>query len=254
MVALICQDLDINFPLYRGGSRSLKKFLVSKSSGGRFARDGADILTVKALSNINLELKRGDRLGVVGPNGAGKTTLLKVLAGIYAPSRGELISEGRITALLTTTMGINPDATGRENIILRGIFMDVRPKVMERYIDDVAEFSGLGDFLDLPVKTYSSGMLVRLCLAASTCFAPEIVLMDEWLSAGDAAFLVKAQKRLSSYVDNSSILVLASHSLPIIREWCNRGIYLCEGKIVFEGTVDEAIECYEADLAASVTE
>jgi len=244
--------LDVDFPLYRGGSRSLKKFIVSKSTGGRLARDGADILTVKALSNINLELKKGDRLGIVGPNGAGKTTLLKVLAGIYSPSRGELISEGRVTALLTTTMGINPDATGRENIILRGIFMDVRPNVMERYIDDVAEFSGLGDFIDLPVKTYSSGMLVRLCLAASTCFAPEIVLMDEWLSAGDAAFLAKAQKRLSSYVENSSMLVLASHSLTLIREWCNRGIYLKDGRIAASGSIDEVIDIYEADFAASI--
>jgi ABC-2 type transport system ATP-binding protein/lipopolysaccharide transport system ATP-binding protein len=183
-------------------------------------------------------------LALIGPNGAGKTTLLKVLAGIYQPSGGRIHSFGRVTALLTTSVGLNAEATGRENIILRGMYMDIHPREMRARIDEIAEFTELGPYLDMPVRTYSSGMMVRLSFAASTCVPSEILLMDEWLSAGDASFLAKAQKRMEQFVGASSILVLASHSLALLDQWCNRAILLDHGRIVEEGDVGKVAEEY----------
>ena len=183
--------------------------------------------------------------GIIGPNGAGKTTLLKVLAGIYEPSRGRIASSGRVTALLDATVGLNPDATGRENIILRGMYMDIHPREMRRRVDEVAAFTELGDYLDMPVRTYSSGMMIRLAFGVSTCIPPEILVMDEWLAAGDANFLAKAQKRMEEFVRDANILVLASHSLPLLKDWCNRGILLQHGKIEMVGTIEDAISAYQ---------
>ena len=206
---------------------------------------GTDRINVRALQDVTLEIKDGDRVGIIGPNGAGKTTLLKVLAGIYEPSRGRIASSGRVTALLDATVGLNPDATGRENIILRGMYMDIHPREMRRRVDEVAAFTELGDYLDMPVRTYSSGMMIRLAFGVSTCIPPEILVMDEWLAAGDANFLAKAQKRMEEFVRDANILVLASHSLPLLKDWCNRGILLQHGKIEMVGTIEDAISAYQ---------
>ena len=206
---------------------------------------GTDRINVRALQDVTLEIKDGDRVGIIGPNGAGKTTLLKVLAGIYEPSRGRIASSGRVTALLDATVGLNPDATGRENIILRGMYMDIHPREMRRRVDEVAAFTELGDYLDMPVRTYSSGMMIWLAFGVSTCIPPEILVMDEWLAAGDANFLAKAQKRMEEFVRDANILVLASHSLPLLKDWCNRGILLQHGKIEMVGTIEDAISAYQ---------
>jgi ABC-type polysaccharide/polyol phosphate transport system ATPase subunit len=244
MAFLRLRDLWVEFPIYQASNRSLKKILLAKAHGN-LARDARDRVNVVALSDLNLDIEHGNRLAVLGANGAGKSTLLKVLAGIYEPTRGQVYSSGRVSALLTASVGLDPDATGRENIVLRGMYMDVHPREMRERVDEIAEFTDLGYHLDLPVRTYSSGMVVRLCFAIATSVRPEILLMDEWLAAGDAGFLVKARRRMEKFVGGSSILVLASHSIPILQEWCNRAILLDQGRIVAAGDVEEIAAVYQ---------
>ncbi len=246
MPSLRLRDVSVEFPIYSGSSRSLKKLLFNTTTQGNLARDARDRITVQALTGVNLDIEHGDRLAIIGANGAGKSTLLKVLAGIYAPTHGQVHANGRISALLTASVGFNPDATGRENIINRGMYMDVRPRDMRARIDEIAEFTELGYYIDMPVRTYSSGMMIRLCFAVATSMQPEILLMDEWLAAGDAGFLSKARRRMEEFVSVSSILVLASHSLPLLAEWCNRAILLEHGRIVGAGDIAEVAACYEA--------
>jgi ABC-type polysaccharide/polyol phosphate transport system ATPase subunit len=245
MASLRLRDLSVEFPIYTGGSRSLKKLLVNRTTSGNLARDARDRVAVRALSEITLDIEHGDRLAIIGANGAGKSTLLKVLAGIYAPTGGRMHATGRVSALLTASVGLNPDATGRENIVTRGMYMDVHPRDMRARVEEIAEFTELGYYIDMPVRTYSSGMMVRLCFAVATSVRPEILLMDEWLAAGDAAFLAKAQRRMEEFLSSTSILVLASHSMSLLREWCNRAILLEQGHIVAIGGVDEVADRYE---------
>src|ERR1700686_3615996 len=239
MSASIClRDVSVEFPIYSGGSRSLKKLLFNSTTQGNLARDASDRITVLALSGITLDIKHRDRLAIIGANGAGKSTLLKVLAGIYAPTGGRMHARGRVSALLTASVGLNPEATGRENIIIRGMFMDVHPRDMRLRVDEIAEFTDLGYYIDMPVRTYSSGMMVRLCFAVATSVRPQILLMDEWIAAGDAAFLSKARQRMEDFLSGASILALASHSLPLLQEWCNRAVLLDHGRITAVGSVE----------------
>ena len=249
MTALLrLRDIAVEFPIYSGGSRSLKKVLFSRTTQGNLARGAHDRITVLALSDITLDIEHGDRLAIIGANGAGKSTLLKVLAGIYEPTRGRFHAEGQISALLTASVGLNPDATGRENIITRGMFMDVHPRDMRPRIDEIAEFTELGYYIDMPVRTYSAGMMIRLCFAVATSVRPQILLMDEWIAAGDAAFLNKARQRMEDFLASTSILVLASHSVPLLKEWCNRAILLDHGRIVAMGGVEEVAAAYERSI------
>jgi ABC-2 type transport system ATP-binding protein/lipopolysaccharide transport system ATP-binding protein len=243
--SLRLRDIAVEFPIYSGGSRSLRKVLFNRTTQGNLARDAHDRITVQALSGITLDIETGDRVALIGANGAGKSTLLKVLAGIYEPTRGQLHASGRISALLTASIGLNPDATGRENIITRGLFMDVHPRDMRPRIEEIIEFTELGYFIDMPVRTYSAGMMIRLCFAVATSVRPQILLMDEWVGAGDAAFLNKARRRMEDFLSGTSILVLASHSVPLLKEWCNRAILLDHGHIVAMGSVDEVGAAYE---------
>jgi ABC-2 type transport system ATP-binding protein/lipopolysaccharide transport system ATP-binding protein len=249
MAFLRLHNLSVEFPVYQGGSQSLKKMLVAATTQGNLARDAMDRINVRALNDVTLNIEDGDRLGLIGANGAGKTTLLRVLAGIYAPTRGEFDSSGKVSALLDVSVGLNPEATGRENIILRGMYMNIHPREMRLRVDDIAAFTELGPYLDMPTRTYSSGMMIRLGFAVSTCVPPEILVMDEWLSAGDASFLDKAQRRMETFVGSSSILVLASHSTDLLRKWCNRGILLQHGRIVAQGDINEVIDAYTGAVA-----
>jgi ABC-type polysaccharide/polyol phosphate transport system ATPase subunit len=248
MAFLRLRNLTIEFPMYQGSSRSLKKLLVATTTQGNIARDATDRINVRALNDVTLDIEDGDRVGLVGANGAGKTTLLRVLGGIYLPTRGWVYTSGKISAVLDVSLGLNPDATGRENIILRGMYMNIHPREMRARVDEIAEFTELGPYLDMPARTYSAGMMVRLGFAVSTCIPPEILLMDEWLSAGDARFLDKAQKRMEQFVGSSSILVLASHSPILLSKWCNRGILLQQGRIVKQGDIKDVIATYTEGL------
>jgi ABC-2 type transport system ATP-binding protein/lipopolysaccharide transport system ATP-binding protein len=242
---LRARGLSVEFPIYQGSSRSLKKALVATSTQGNLARDALDRINVRALTDVSFDINDGDRVALIGANGAGKTTLLKVMAGIYEPTHGHIAASSRVSALLDASLGLNADATGYENIVLRGMYMDIHPRDMRAHLDEIAEFTELGHYLDMPVRTYSAGMTIRLAFAVSTCIPPEILVMDEWLSAGDAHFLDKAQKRMETFVRRSNILVLASHSLDLIRQWCNRGILLQQGHIRAMGDVSEVIAAYE---------
>jgi homopolymeric O-antigen transport system ATP-binding protein len=249
MASISLRDVSVDFPLYQGGSRSLKKAILASSTKGNLAQDAFDRVMVRALRDLNLTIDRGDRVGLLGSNGAGKTTLLRVLAGIFEPTLGTVSISGRVSALLNISLGLDPDATGRENILLRGMYMEMHPKQMREHAEDIISFTELGEYIDMPTRTYSSGMMVRLAFAISTCLPPEILLMDEWLAAGDARFLAKAKKRMADFVNSSSILVLASHSMELLLEWCQTGILLDQGRIVASGRIGDVIKVYE-DMVA----
>ncbi|HET6306509.1 MAG TPA: ABC transporter ATP-binding protein [Rhodopila sp.] len=236
-------NLSVLFPLYHGSARSLKKMVVAAASG-RLGKDQQQRIVVRALSDINLRLGSGDRLGLVGTNGAGKTTLLRVLAGIYEPVLGRLRVQGSLNALLDPNLGMNMELTGRENILLRGLYNGLPRSALPRLEEDVAEFAQLADFIDLPVRIYSAGMVVRLGFALATAIKPQILLMDEWFLAGDAVFLDKARHRLEEMVRGAEILVLSSHQADIVRTWCSRVLWLDQGKVVADGPADTVLDRY----------
>ncbi|RYF67072.1 MAG: ABC transporter ATP-binding protein, partial [Comamonadaceae bacterium] len=225
MALISLKNVSVSFPIYGAGSASLKKTLASSVTGGRFGKE-TGVNVVQALSNINLELKSGDRLGLVGHNGAGKSTLLRALAGVYEPSAGEFIRQGTVASLIDPALGIEPDASGIENIMLRGLVMGMSKRQIDDLTPSICEFSGLGEYVNMPVRTYSTGMLMRLAFSISTSVEADILLMDEWLSVGDADFTAKAEQRMKDVVAKSGILVLASHSPELIAKECNRVIHL----------------------------
>lgn len=243
MANLIIDNVSVAFPLYHGESRSLKKTVFAAASG-RLGQDRKHRLVVEALRNVSFSLHTGDRLGFIGSNGAGKTTLLRAMAGIYEPVGGAITIDGAVTALLDPGQGMNFDLTGQENIRLRGLFNGLNDSEIRQLQADVAEFAGLDQFLALPVRTYSSGMIVRLGFALATAIKPQILLMDEWILAGDASFLDKARHRLETMVRGAEILVLSSHSADIILQWCNRVIWMDGGQIKADGTPEEVLAAY----------
>ncbi len=237
------QDVSVLFPLYHGNSRSLKKMLVAAASG-RLAEDQQHRVVVRALSDISFNLGSGERLGLIGSNGAGKTTLLRVLAGIYEPVSGSIRISGTLNALLDPSLGMSADLTGRENIMLKGLYNGFSRQMLTRLEEDVIEFAELSDFIDLPMRIYSAGMAVRLGFALATAMRPRILLMDEWFLAGDAAFMEKARQRLEDMVRAADILVLSTHADAVIREWCTRVIWLDKGRIQADGPAAEILDQY----------
>ncbi len=247
--SITATDLSIDFPIFNASHRSLKKRVLHATTGGRIAGDAGQRVSVRALEGLNFDLRPGDRVGLVGHNGAGKTTLLRVLSGVYPPSSGKLDVQGRIASLTDISVGIDGEATGFENIYLRGIVMGMTPAEINEKMDEIADFSELGDYLNMPVRTYSSGMQLRLAFAVSTSVQADIILMDEWLSVGDAKFAKKASERLDHMVANSSILVIASHQEDILERLCNRRITMEHGKLVSDVSTKAADQ---ADASAPV--
>jgi len=243
MAQLTAFNISVDFPLYHSDNRSLKKTILGRASN-RFGQDKKHRPVVQALRNISFSLRSGDRLGLVGSNGSGKTTLLRALSGIYQPTVGSLSMEGRLTSLLDPAHGMNMDLSGRENIRLRGYFLGLPAAEIDRLVADVEDFSELAQFIDLPVRNYSSGMVLRLAFAMATFFPPEILLMDEWILAGDAAFMEKAKERIEGMVRHADILVLASHSASTLAEWCNRLIWLENGQINSDGSPLDVLSNY----------
>jgi homopolymeric O-antigen transport system ATP-binding protein len=232
MAHVVAERICVEFPIWNPARRSLKSAVANAATGGRLARETSTRVVVQALTDLSFEFKRGDRIGLVGHNGSGKTTLLRVLTGIYEPVRGRLDVSGRVSSLLDLSLGMNHEATGLENIALRGVLMGMSPSAIEERIDEIAEFSELGDYLSMPIRTYSSGMLLRLAFAVSTSVSPEILLLDEWLSAGDAGFREKADRRMHEMIESSAIVVLASHDENLIRRFCSRMLRLEHGRSV----------------------
>lgn len=235
---------NVVFPVFNASGRRLTNQLIRVATGGQVGRSENGKVLVKALDNINLELKSGDRLGIVGHNGAGKSTLLRLLAGIYEPSSGLIKREGNISSLTDIALGISPELTGRDNILTRGILMGLSRKQIKDKMEEIIEFSELGDFIDLPVRTYSTGMGMRLAFSVATIIQPEILIMDEWLSVGDEEFVNKAEARIRKIVDDSDILIIASHSRGLLERNCNQAIWLEHGKIIGQGNVQEITESY----------
>jgi lipopolysaccharide transport system ATP-binding protein len=221
--------------------------LVSAATGGVLTAQRGGHISIEALKNLDLEISTGDRLGIMGHNGSGKSTLLRLLSGIYEPSSGKIERSGSIASLVDISLGINAESTGRENIFLRGKLMGLSKKEIDEKIDEIIEFSELGDYINLPVRIYSSGMLLRLAFSVSTSITADILIMDEWLSVGDGAFAERASNRLRELVDSSEILVIASHTRSLIEETCNKVVWLEHGVIKKVGPVDEIVPEYFGD-------
>jgi ABC-type polysaccharide/polyol phosphate transport system ATPase subunit len=242
MASISLDDVSIAFPIFTSTTRSLKTAVFSRLGGTLAAHDNTVI--VQALKNISLTLSDGDRLGLVGHNGAGKTSFLRVIAGVYPPRVGNVTVEGKISSFTDITLGMDAEATGWQNIIFRCVFLGLTFAEARALAPSIGEFSELGQYLDLPVRTYSSGMFVRLAFAISTAVQPDIVIMDEMIGAGDQSFIDKAQKRLAELLERARILVLASHSEPIIRAFCNKVLWLEKGQTKMLGSVDQVLSAY----------
>jgi len=226
-------NASIDFPIFNSKNKSFKNSLINTALGGHLKHKfNTKVILVNALKNINLIINKGDRIGILGANGSGKTTLLRMLAGIYHPTKGDIKIEGHISSLINISLGIDVEATGRENIKFRTAMMGFNNQRLNEIIDEVIYFSGIGDFIDLPFRTYSSGMQMRLLFAISISISPNILIMDEWLSVGDAEFSKRAEKKLNDLINTTDILVIASHSVDLLKKICNRYIYLENGRII----------------------
>ena len=242
MTQIILDHVNVRFPLFA------KKADVHAGTGiGRLVA-GHNQTKVHALEDISLKFGEGDRVALIGRNGAGKTTLLKVLAGIFRPHSGVVKIEGHIGALLSLGYGVRIDATGRRNILLRAMMSGLSRREAEGRIEEVAEFAELGDFIDLPLRSYSSGMMMRISFAVATAFQPEILLLDETIGTGDAKFIVKSKRRIDTLIADSGIAVIASHSPDFVTSMCNKAVWLHEGRIARIGEPRETYELYMASL------
>lgn len=244
MALIEFNNVSVDFPIYNANGRSLKKRLIQVATGGQLGADQQGRVVVRALEGLSFTLRDGDRVGLLGHNGAGKSTLLRLLSGVYEPSSGSARIEGEIGSLIDISLGIDPEATGRENIYLRGGLLGMTRTEITSQIEGIIEFSELGDFVDMPLRTYSTGMHLRLAFAVSTIVRPEILLMDEWLSVGDEGFKHKAEVRMTELVQSTNILVIASHSRDLVLHTCNRVIWLEHGKIRMDGDAQSVVFAY----------
>jgi ABC-2 type transport system ATP-binding protein/lipopolysaccharide transport system ATP-binding protein len=249
MTSIDLTNVNMEFPVYTAVGRSIRAAMLRRI-GGRI-QEGSEPgrLVVRALRNINLSLRPGDRLGLIGPNGAGKSTLLRLLSGVYEPPIGSIRVNGKVSSMLDVMLGIDHELNGYDNIILRGVLLGMSMAEARALTPEIAEFSELGEFLQLPVRTYSAGMMLRLAFAISTATQPDIVLLDEVIGVGDAAFSVKAKARLQEMVNNAAILVLASHDHTVLGLFCNQIAVLHAGEIVDIGESSEVLARYETSMA-----
>jgi ABC-2 type transport system ATP-binding protein len=247
LVSITTENACVDFPIFDAKSRSLKKTVMGMV-GGNITSE-AKVPVIEALRDISLDLGHGARVGLVGHNGAGKSTLLRLLAGIYEPTQGSAVVNGRVAPVFDLGVGMDPEVSGLENIVIRGLFLGMTRKQMEDRVDDIAEFTELGDFLRMPLRTYSTGMRVRLALGVVTSIDPEILLLDEGIGAVDAAFLEKSRKRLSELVERSGLLVFASHSDEFLRELCDTAIWMEHGRIRQHGDLEDVLTAYKGDRA-----
>jgi ABC-type polysaccharide/polyol phosphate transport system ATPase subunit len=235
MATLQLNNVSVEYPIYNASSMSLRNQLVAISTGGLMARGACNIVTVRALDCVTLNLSNGDRVGLLGHNGSGKTTLLRTMAGIFKPTTGNIVIEGRISAIFGLGAGVDPELSGHENIIRMSMLLGASYAEANARIPEIEDFTELGNFLALPVRTYSAGMQTRLTFAVATAAHPEILLMDEVIGTGDANFQAKARKRMTEFIEKSSVFVLASHSRELIRSFCNKVCTLEHGRLISEG-------------------
>lgn len=244
MAMINLQSVSVSFPVYNLNSRSFKKYFLRMATGGKVVEDANKHVMVNALNNISLRFEHGDRIGLIGHNGSGKSTLLRLLATIYEPTSGLMEVEGHISPMLDLMPGIETEMTGYENISIRGRLQGLSQREIKNQVDEIAELTGLGDYLSMPVRTYSSGMMVRLAFAISASIKPDILLIDEIFGAGDANFIEKARQKMISLLNQSSIVILATHSDELITEFCNKALLLEAGQVKFFGDTKEALDIY----------
>lgn len=245
MACIQLNNLSLEFPIYGTGKRVLKKELIRITTGGMLKNDDHRILTVKALNHVSLDIPNGMRLGLIGHNGSGKSTLLRVISGIYEPTGGTLSVEGHVTPLLNMMIGFDESSTGYEVIQIRGLLQGLSKREIKERGQEIADFSELGDYLEMPIRTYSDGMRMRLAFGILASCAPEILILDEIFGAGDATFLAKAKRRMEEMIHSSSIVVFTSHNMDLIRDICSHILWLEAGHTRFFGNVEEGIKLYE---------
>lgn len=255
MARIIADDVSVSFPLYGTQARGIKNVLFGSLTGRKSVPSTSPVgglieaemtgkVVVKALEHVSFRFEDGDRIGIVGHNGSGKTTLLRTLCGILEPTGGRLTVEGATTPMFGLSDGMNLDLSGIDNIWLRGKLLGSTPRIIRAQVDDIVAFSELGDYIHMPVRTYSSGMLIRLGFAIATSLRPEILVMDEMIGAGDAGFIDKARERLVRMVEEVSIAIVATHGMNVLKEWCNKAMLLEHGRVVAFGPVGDIIERY----------
>jgi len=246
MAHIELKQVDVEFRVDVERSTTLKSALVQ-----RFRSKVTKVRVIKALQSINMTIRSGERVGLIGHNGAGKSTLLKVMAGIYSPQRGQVEVEGHVCPLFEFATGFEMEATGWDNIRTRALLLGMSAREIQEKIEDIAQFSGLGEFLDIPVRCYSSGMLLRLAFATSTAVDPQILLLDEVMAAGDAAFIESARRRMDDLMTRASIVVFATHSLGVLPRFCERSLLLRQGRVIADGPTEDVVRLYQEGLAES---
>jgi ABC-2 type transport system ATP-binding protein len=252
MASIRLNQVSVSFPIYDARSRSIKKRVLAAAGRSRIGTGEDNHVVIRALNGISVKIEHGERVGLIGRNGAGKTTLLRVMAGIYEPPSGTVEVEGRVAPLFDIGMGMDPESSGYENILLRGLYLGLRKTEIRAKVNEIADFTELGEFLEMPLRTYSAGMFARLAFAISTSIDPEILLLDEGIGAGDDVFLAKAKQRLDALINRARILVLASHSDDLVRKLCNRAFLMENGQVVATGSTDEMLDRYHQRPSASV--
>jgi ABC-type polysaccharide/polyol phosphate transport system ATPase subunit len=241
------RDVSLRFLSYRDKQYSLKRAALDLL----LRREVPPDTDFWALRDVNLRIGPGERVGIVGSNGAGKSTLLRVLARIYPPTSGWLGVRGTVAPLIEMGAGFNPELSGRDNILLNGAMLGFGRRQMKGKVDGIFEFTGLREFADMPLKYYSSGMYMRLAFAIATEVDPEVLLIDEALGTGDAAFVAKAKARILGLLDRSNVVIIVSHDLTALRELCDRGVWMQQGRVAADGPIDEVIDLYLAETAAA---
>lgn len=250
MAHIELKNVTLDLPIYDVQGRSLKKQVLRMGRRNRIAEGNDGVIVVRALDDLNLSFERGDRIGLIGHNGAGKSTLLRTLAGIYSPSSGSVSRHGKAVPLLDISLGMDENSTGRQNIRLRGLLLGMSDAEVRAKQQEIADFCELGDYLDLPIRTYSSGMKVRLAFAVSTAVDAEILLLDEVMGVGDASFMHKAEARLADLHNRAEIVVLAMHSNAEIRKVCNKALWMERGRVRAFGPTEEVVAAYEQSVGA----
>jgi len=250
MASIKFESVSVDIPIFNASNRSLKNNVISAATGGQIrpSIDGARV-AVRAIDDLSLTLEHGSRVALIGHNGAGKSTILRVMAGIYPPTSGCVTVEGDVAPMFDLGFGMDPDATGWDNIILRGMLLGYSKQEIQRRADEIGAISDLGEFLDMPLRTYSSGMATRLAFAVSTSIRPDILLIDEGIGAGDAAFLQQAKERMRTFIGEAGLLVLASHSDELLRQWCTTALWMEHGRVRMHGDIEEVLAAYHASIA-----
>ncbi|WP_417152557.1 ABC transporter ATP-binding protein [Parasutterella excrementihominis] len=241
---ILLNNVSVDIPIFNSQGRSLKKTIMGMATGGRIGLTESGKTVVRSLDHLNLEIKSHERVGLIGHNGAGKSTLLRVLSSVYEPTEGFAKINGSIGSLIDISLGIDLEATGLENIYLRSALLGISKKKVDKELNSIVEFTELGDFINMPVRTYSTGMHMRLAFAVSTMISPDILLMDEWLSVGDQSFQEKAENRLNRLIERTNILVIATHSRRLIERCCTRVLWLEHGRLKMDGSPEQVCPLY----------